>query len=98
MLPEAVEIIKKQISVSGEEKFIFPYDGDSVSNAFRKAREKAGVGEIRWHDLRHEGCSRLFERGLDAMTVSLFSGHKDLNMLKRYTHLTPKKVLAMLSN
>ena len=97
LLPEAVEIIKKQIAASGDEKFIFPYDGDSVSNAFRKAREKAGVGEIRWHDLRHEGCSRLFERGLDAMTVSLFSGHKDLNMLKRYTHLTPKSVLSQIS-
>jgi integrase len=39
------------------------------------------------HDLRHEATSRFFEKGiLNPMEVSEITGHKDLKMLKRYTH------------
>ena len=44
----------------------------------------------RWpdlHDLRHEATSRLFEKGFNPMEVSAITGHKTLQMLKRYTHL-----------
>lgn len=43
---------------------------------------------LRFHDLRHEATSRLFERGVfDSMEVASITGHKTLAMLKRYTHL-----------
>lgn len=43
---------------------------------------------LRFHDLRHEATSRLFERGVfDSMEVASITGHKTLTMLKRYTHL-----------
>ncbi len=57
--------------------------------------------DLHFHDLRHEAISRLFELGLDAMTVSEISGHKTLQMLKRYTHLSKADVaqrLAMLES
>jgi len=38
-------------------------------------------------DLRHEATSRFFEKGFETMEVSAITGHKDLAMLKRYTHL-----------
>lgn len=44
--------------------------------------------DLRFHDLRHEATSRLFERGVfDTMEVASITGHKTLQMLKRYTHL-----------
>ncbi len=44
--------------------------------------------DLRFHDLRHESASRLFERGVfDSMEVAAITGHKTLQMLKRYTHL-----------
>lgn len=44
--------------------------------------------DLRFHDLRHEATSRLFERGVfDSMEVASITGHKTLQMLKRYTHL-----------
>ena len=94
LLPEAQEIISRQPRISEK---IFPQNGKSVSHAFWKARLKAGIDDVRWHDLRHEGCTRLFERGLDMSAVSLFSGHKDMNMLKRYTHRSAGQVLDSLS-
>ena len=43
---------------------------------------------LRFHDLRHEATSRLFESGkFDMMEVASITGHKTLHMLKRYTHL-----------
>jgi len=42
---------------------------------------------LRWHDMRHEGTSRLFEYGLDLMEVASVTGHKTLSMLRNYTHL-----------
>ena len=46
------------------------------------------LDDLRFHDLRHEATSRLFERGVfDSMEVASITGHKTLTMLKRYTHL-----------
>lgn len=53
--------------------------------------------DLHFHDLRHEAISRLFELGLDAMTVSEISGHKTLQMLKRYTHLSKTDVAQRLA-
>jgi len=43
--------------------------------------------DLRFHDLRHEAASRLFERGLNSMEVASVTGHRTLQILKRYTHL-----------
>ncbi|RVC42576.1 site-specific integrase, partial [Mesorhizobium sp. M4B.F.Ca.ET.088.02.2.1] len=50
------------------------------------------------HDLRHEGTSRLFEAGFTIEQVALVTGHKDWKMLKRYTHLKPEELHAVLAN
>jgi integrase len=47
----------------------------------------AGIEDLRFHDLRHEATTRLFEKGLNIMEVASITGHKDLRMLRRYTHL-----------
>ena len=51
---------------------------------------------LRMHDLRHEGTSRLFEKGLNIMEVASITGHKTLQMLKRYTHLDNTNLLSRL--
>ncbi|MET3120107.1 integrase [Undibacterium sp. GrIS 1.8] len=53
----------------------------------KQAPSKAFLDDLRFHDLRHEATTRLFELGLDMMEVASISGHKSLSMLKRYTHL-----------
>ena len=51
---------------------------------------------LRFHDLRHEATSRLFEKGLNPMEVSAITGHKTLQMLKRYTHLRAEDLVDRL--
>ena len=53
----------------------------------RKSRLSRLLPDFHFHDLRHEAISRLFERGLNIAEVSAISGHKELRMLQRYTHL-----------
>lgn len=52
--------------------------------------------DLRFHDLRHEATSRFFERGLNPMQVSAITGHKTLQMLKRYTHLKAEDLAQLL--
>ncbi len=67
---------------------LFPETGaSSVSHKFRALCDAAGIEGLRFHDLRHEATSRLFELGLNPMEVAAITGHKTLVMLKRYTHL-----------
>lgn len=61
---------------------------DSFNKSWRRAIARAGIDDLRFHDLRHEATSRFFERGVfDSMEVASITGHKTLAMLKRYTHL-----------
>lgn len=61
---------------------------DSFNKAWRRLCKVAKVEGLRFHDLRHEATSRLFEKGVfDSMEVATITGHKTLQMLKRYTHL-----------
>jgi integrase len=52
--------------------------------------------DLRFHDLRHEAASRLFEKGLGIMEVASMTGHKSLAMLKRYTHIEAEKLAQKL--
>ncbi|MDY7579317.1 site-specific integrase [Herbaspirillum sp. RTI4] len=73
---------------------------NTTSNAvvciWKKMLLKLGIENLRWHDLRHEATSLLFERGLHPMEVASITGHKSMQMLKRYTHLKPESLLAKL--
>lgn len=71
---------------------ILPYEPESVSAAFQRACKRLGIDDLHFHDLRHEGISRLFESGMDIPEVSLISGHRSWNMLRRYTNLKPHAV------
>lgn len=66
---------------------IFPYNGGTISSIFPRACRVLGIEGLRFHDLRHEGVSRLFEYGFRIEQVSIVSGHRDWKMLKRYTQL-----------
>lgn len=60
---------------------------------WEKALAKANTSNLHFHDLRHEAITRLFERGLNQFEVAAVSGHKTMQMLKRYTHLKAEDIL-----
>jgi integrase len=80
----AVHILK---SIDGDrDGLVFGIKPDSITQAFDRACERAGVCNLRVHDLRHEATSRLFERGLAIEEVATITRHSDWRSLKIYTH------------
>jgi len=55
-------------------------------HGFDKARKKAGLENLRFHDLRHIAISRMWSSGMNALEISACSGHRDIKMLMRYSH------------
>ena len=71
-------------------ELVFDTNANTVKLAFKRARERAGCVDLRVHDLRHEGTSRLFERtDLRANEIGHVTGHPDPRMLERYYNKRP---------
>ena len=79
-----------------DQSTVFPMKAGSLEQAWYRLLKRVGITGLRFHDLRHEGVSRLFERGLNVIEVSSVSGHRELRMLKRYTHLSADDLVARL--
>jgi integrase len=94
LTPKAVEILA---SLEKKDERVLPVTPNAVRLAWERLRKRAGIVDLRLHDLRHEAVSRFFEYGLTVPEVALISGHRDPRMLSRYTHLRPEKVAEKLA-
>lgn len=84
-LPDEAWHILLTMPKAGED--IFPYSPESISTSWAKACKFLTIADLHFHDLRHEGVSRLFEMDWDIPRVASVSGHRDWNSMRRYTHL-----------
>ena len=82
--------------ISIEETTLFSYTARGLSGAFLRLCRKHGLGNLHFHDLRHEATSRFFEKGLNPVEVATITGHKDTRMLMRYTHLRAEDLVRRL--
>ncbi|MFG6560308.1 site-specific integrase [Sulfitobacter sp. 1A15299] len=87
LTPQAMKII---LSMPKTSEFIFPYNPRSVGTAFRRHRQRVKIDDLRFHDLRHEGISRLFEKGKRDHFVMKTSGHQSRSCLDRYVNVEKK--------
>lgn len=94
LTPKAVEILSL---LERKDDRVFPVTPNAVRLAWERLRKRAGLEDLRLHDLRHEAVSRFFEYGLTVPEVALISGHRDPRMLSRYTDLRPEKVAEKLA-
>jgi len=63
-----------------------------LARSFTKARNRAGLLDFRFHDLRHTFASRLVQRGIDLYKVQRLLGHKTGLMTQRYAHHCPESL------
>jgi len=80
---EALRIVKAM----GNKGRVFPYTTDAIGAAFTRACQFLGIEDLHFHDLRHDGISRLFEMGKTIPQAASVSGHKSWQSLQRYAHL-----------
>lgn len=75
---DAWAILEEQRAIrSNDDDRIFPFNGRSVGTAFRRGCTELKIEDLHFHDLRHEGTSRLFEAGFTIEQVALVTRHKD---------------------
>ncbi|GIU22278.1 site-specific integrase [Shewanella sp. MBTL60-007] len=90
LLGGAWEILQKQPRT---DERIFPYNERSVTAGFQRVRKALGIVDLRYHDLRREGASRLFEKGYTIDEVAQVTGHRNINTLWQvYTELFPSRL------
>ncbi len=76
---------------------VLPVQRMTLFHVFKAACARAEIKNMTFHDLRHEAISRLAERGdFSTLELSAISGHKTLQMLKRYTHLQAESLARKL--
>ncbi len=64
---------------------VFPMSLNYHNKGWRALIKRADIVGLRWHDLRREATSRLFEQGLSITEVQSITGHRTLQMLSTYT-------------
>lgn len=84
LTPEALALIQTQPRTDAR---IWPHNAESVSTSFTRACQFLGIEDLHFHDLRHEGISRLFEMGWSIPRAACVSGHRSWKSLQRYAHL-----------
>lgn len=95
LVGDSLDIIMRQPRPKVGDQRIFPYNPQTVSKLFTKARRAAGIqdgNKLVLHDMRHEATSKLFEAGWSIPEVAMVTGHKDWRNLKRYTQLKPSEI------
>lgn len=83
LMPAAIEVLRRLgPKKSGQ---IFRMTPGGYSQAWRRAADRAGCQDVRLHDMRREGISRLIEIvEAPLQTVMLFTGHSDVSVLQRH--------------
>ncbi|MDO8290602.1 MAG: site-specific integrase [Parvibaculum sp.] len=93
----ALGALKELTDMKGDDRVV-PTTKSAVNQAWLHLRVRAGSPDLRFHDLRHEAVTRLLERGLNVIEVSTISGHKELRMLQRYSHLKAADLVSRLDS
>lgn len=84
----------ESLRVHADSPFLFCHDDgrpyNSIKTAFNKAVKRAGIKDLRFHDLRHDFASQLTMKGVGQFAVMELMGHSSTAMTKRYAHLSPE--------
>ncbi len=90
IVPLSVRALRILTTQPRSSELVFDTNANTVKLAFKRARARVGSCDLRLHDLRHEGTSRLFEKtDLRANEIGHVTGHTDPRMLERYYNKRP---------
>jgi integrase len=97
---KAIKVLLKLKTLSPQGERVFQYDAtgrslqgkpidDCNTRAFQNAVERAGVGPLRWHDLRHTFAAWAVQGGVTLHELMQLGGWSSYAMVLRYSHLAP---------
>ena len=78
---------------------LFSYQGKAFGSSFQKAfetaRKLAGIEDFTFHDLRHTAINNWRLQGHDFFRIMAISGHKTMNVFKRYNTVSKEELRAL---
>ncbi len=87
-----VRSTRKRMLNRGYDKDLFiPLSPKTIGSEFRNACKILGIADLRFHDLRHEGCTRLAEEGFTIPQIQQVSLHDSWGSLERYVSVKKRK-------
>ncbi|MDP6081782.1 MAG: site-specific integrase, partial [Arenicellales bacterium] len=92
-----IPLTKRARQILDHASLPFPVSANGLRFAWQRIRMRFKIKDLHIHDLRHEAISRFFEKGLSVAEVALISGHKDVRMLFRYTHLKAEDIVGKIN-
>ncbi|PHS75569.1 MAG: integrase [Rhodospirillaceae bacterium] len=105
VLIEHVEKINaryKTMKPKPPKRWVFPrLDGQlpiDIRKAWENARDAAELVDFRFHDLRHSTASYLAMNGASQLEIAEVLGHRTLQMVKRYAHLSESHVKSLMED
>ncbi len=93
-----IDLLKSKNRVRHISGYLFPsqagtkLDASNLLKYFYDAREKSGLEDVRFHDLRHTFATRLAQAGVDLYVIKELLGHKTITMTLRYAHHNPESL------
>lgn len=93
--PRALQILK---SLKRDTATVFPIRPDALRYSWDRLCQTAAIEDLRFHDLRHEAVSRLFEMNLTVPEVAFISGHKTPSQLFRYAQVCTVRIQARMDS
>jgi integrase len=75
---------------------VIPVKFFTLDAAFKRARKRAGLDDVRFHDLRRTAITRMSEKLPNVIELAAVSGHKSLMVLKRYYRPTATELAKKL--
>jgi integrase len=75
---------------------VIPVKFFTLDAAFKRARKRAGLDDVRFHDLRRTAITRMAEKLPNVIELAAVSGHKSLMVLKRYYRPTASELAQKL--
>jgi integrase len=101
MVPELVRLVSERLlpRAGGPSELVFPFwkTSTDLSKRMRVIWKNAGIKDMRAHDFRHTGVTRLFaDTNLTDIEIAKITAHSDLNTLKRYHKARPSEVGAKM--
>lgn len=93
VVPERARPIIEMLeaTVKREDDRLLPYKPEAISAAWTRACHVLGIEDLRFHDLRHEACSRMAEDGMSIPEIQQVSLHQSWSSLQVYVNLRSRK-------
>lgn len=91
----AIAVLKEQLKCTNDD-LLFNLKAHSISRAFKRSCDRLNIKGVCFHSLRHTAITRYANRGLSTVQLQVISGHRDITMLSRYTHLKATDIVDLM--